>query len=245
MLGGRCSVFLHFFHLAPTQDDNRAREFRSGLLGVHQVLRTSLATVARVLAAGYAPPADQTPAGCRVFMRAVLHFLDSHHHHEDNIFFPAYKRVLAEFDVGKFSADHEKLIPQLEKLTTTVEGFPEAPTWDQLRATLPQWQAMTAFLLPHLDQEEQVISLEACKKFPAEVVEECHTAVGQANKGDPLGYLGLPLMLWTLEDAHYDLMIRPRMPKFVRAVVCNNIFWYKGASALVPFVPHYRSSWEI
>lgn len=85
-----------------------------------------------------------------------------------------------------------------------------------------------------------------CEKLDTHAMEEVDHKISQANKGDPMGYMTLPLMLWTIEDENiYNLFIRTKLPKFVRAVVCNTIFYYKGASALLPFVPRYRGTWDI
>lgn len=38
--------------------------------------------------------------------------------------------------------------------------------------------------------------MEECERFDAAKVEETHQKMAAINKGDPNGYLTLPLMLW-------------------------------------------------
>ncbi len=76
-------------------------------------------------------------------------------------------------------------------------------------------------------KEEEFSTLDKFGAISQEVADDVHARIAAANKNDPLGYLTLPLMLWTLEDSSYDNWIRKSMPKAVRAILCNYVFYYK------------------
>lgn len=145
----------------------------------------------------------------------------------------------------RMAQDHEQLNAKLHATMEKVNALGEGVTWDGIRGVVGDFEALSTLLAPHLKAEEEIVTLETVQAWPSDKMEEILEAVGKANKGDEFGYLTLPLILWTTPDDIYDRWIRTRMPKFVRAVVCNNIMYYKGGSALVPFVPRYRGSWDI
>lgn len=75
-------------------NNNVASQLHSGLIGSHIVITI---TLDRILSIGGGPnpgaEQDRTPAGMRIYMLALLHFVESHHKHEDHIFFPFFTQV--------------------------------------------------------------------------------------------------------------------------------------------------------
>jgi hypothetical protein len=212
----------------------------AGLRGVHQVIRDSVAIVLKTKFPEDAEVARQFI----VFQRAVLALIQGHHHHEDDIVFPAMLN-----SGGKNCADWPQLLERLTKDHKDLEAILVAVSTylDNPRggSHVAVWTPVQKILLPHLLAEEDYTTPQRLETMPQEAQDAAELAIRTANKGDPLGYLTLPLLLWSMNEENYDQMVRPHFPAFVRKVLCNYIFYYKGASDLLPFVPHYRSTWEI
>ncbi len=211
-----------------------------GLRGVHQVIRDSVEIVLRTPK----PEDAELERQFFVYQRALLGLIHGHHHHEDDIVFPALLK-----SGGKNCADWPKLQDrlakdhkELEAILANVAAFLDKP---EGQSHVAVWTPVQKLLLPHLQAEEDYMTPERLETMPKEAQEAAEEAIKTANKADPLGHLTLPLLLWGMNDENYEQMVRPHFPAFVRKVLCNYIFYYKGASDLLPFVPHYRSTWNI
>ena len=179
-----------------------------------------------------------------MFQKATVGIIHGHHHVEDEVIFPTLAKQSQVFSDAEsvfagFDSDHKKLVQSLEAAQKLVDNPSDGDEYVKV------WTDLQNALVPHLDAEEQYFTDEKLDQIPQSLKDDILARIQEHNKADPMGWLTLPLMLWTLTDENYDRMIRPAMPKFVRAVLCNYIFYYKGASDLLPFVPHYRDSWTI
>lgn len=213
------------------------------MLGIHQVITDS---VAKILATKLPEDAEMRRKFF-VFQLATLTVLDGHHRHEDEIVFPGMASAEAGPSFADFPPLHKRLSQEHHELEThmaTIKSYLDSE--DKRGDHVALWTPIQELLIPHLKAEEAYMAEgDKIATMPADLQARLEGQIQAANKRDPLGYLSLPLILWTLNEPNYDAMVRPHMPAFVRKVLCNYIFYYKGASDLLPFVPRYRSTFEI
>ncbi len=96
-------------------------------------------------------------------LSSVVHFcarvcslcpLQSHHKHEDELFFPFFEEQLGKVWTAvstQLSADHAALHAKLETTRAKLVALdPVTVTWEQLRELVADFTAIQTLLLPHV-----------------------------------------------------------------------------------------------
>ncbi|EWC48692.1 hypothetical protein DRE_01914 [Drechslerella stenobrocha 248] len=187
-----------------------------GLFTVHALVRRSLRSVARQ--ARSMEPARR--AAFLPYLKFAFATLDSHHHHEEDLWFPAMKPYV---DFAESSQEHEEieslLHQNLEHFKTAeahVKGGADAPAWpgEEISATT---ERLLELLVPHLAKEETLACLYA-RRVPLAVYEEFEKKIEKMVM-DELKKVGLvwgtafQLRHWSAGEKE----IWPPMPYLVRA----------------------------
>ncbi|EPS43691.1 hypothetical protein H072_2290 [Dactylellina haptotyla CBS 200.50] len=205
-----------------------------GLFTVHALIRRSLRCVARQ---ARSVEASQRPAFV-TYAKATFHVLESHHGHEENLWFPLMKPYI---DFAESSHEHEEIesllhqnIEYMKVCEEHVKGGPKSPEWpgEEISSTT---ERLLELLLPHLQKEETLASLYG-RRVPLSIYEEFEKKIQKAVM-DEMKKQG---MIWSAayQFRHFNAKekeIWPPMPKLVRMVF--ELFGWLGYGKILAFGP--------
>ncbi|KAK6348789.1 hypothetical protein TWF730_009559 [Orbilia blumenaviensis] len=168
------------YNLSATTVDMKDRTTASliGLFTIHALIRRSLRAVARQ--ARSVEPTKR--AAFLSYAKTTFETLDSHHHHEEDIFFPALKPYV---DFTESTHEHEEIerllhedIEYAKVAEAHLKGGKGSPAWpgEEISSTT---ERLLEVLLPHLQKEETLSCLYA-RRAPIEVFEECDKTIEKA-----------------------------------------------------------------
>jgi len=205
-----------------------------GLLVAHAVVRRSLRCVAKH--ARNLKPSQRGPF--LVYAGTSLRFLDAHHNHEDELWFPVSKPYV---DFSESEEEHKPIEHQMENINKLlkvgeehVKGSPNSPAWpgeEISKAT----EDMLEILLPHLQKEEALACLYG-RRVPDEVYHDFDKKIGQvmqneAKKEGPVWFTSYLLKHWNAGEK----TIWPPIPKVVQVVMSFlGWLWYSKELEFCP-----------
>ncbi|KAF3902955.1 hypothetical protein ABW20_dc0101382 [Dactylellina cionopaga] len=205
-----------------------------GLFTIHSVVRRSLRCVARQ--ARTVEPAQRAPF--LTYTKHTFYILESHHHHEETLWFPIMKPYI---DYEESSNEHEEiesLLHQCIEYTKTAEehlkGGPKAPSWpgEEISSTT---EKLIELLLPHLLKEETLGCLYG-RRVPISIYEDFEKTIKKASQ-DEMKKLGVVwcvsylLRHWNKKEKE----VWPPVPGLVRAVI--GFFGWVGYRNALAFGP--------
>ena len=198
-------------------------------------IRVSLENTEKYRAAGF--PDGRVKKGFIDYVRSLAITLDNHHHSEDDIAFPVYKKYAPEAPFELLAAEHHSMHPILDQMKTALSLIEQdSKETEGLNALHSALSALSDIWNPHINCEEghfcaRSLLISIPEKDQAEIDKKI-SAHAIRNSG-PLS-LSLPFLLYNLpvnERAAFSNGIPKLVTRFLLPVI-----WRRKWAPMKPFL---------